>query len=233
VPEPYEPLVSVIVPAYEGERFLGEALDSVRAQTYANVETIVVDDGSPDACAEIAEARGDVRLLREPHGGVAAARNAGLRAAGGELIAFIDQDDEWLPERLARGVAAMAARPELAIVMSHLEILLLPGARLPAWMNQQWLTEPIPGFIPSTWLARRSAFDQVGDFDTSYVTGCDTDWLARMKGAGLIAELLPEALVRWRIHGANGSYDLEVMQSEYMRAIRASVRRKRLVRDAG
>ncbi len=232
MPEPYEPLVSVIVPAYEGERFLAEALDSVRAQTYTNVETIVVDDGSPDACAEIAAARGDVRLLREPHGGVAAARNAGLRAARGELFAFLDQDDEWLPERLARGVAAMAARPELSIVTTHLEIKLVPGVSLPAWMNPQWLSAPIPGFIPSTWLVRRSVFERVGNFDTSFITGCDTDWLARLKGAGLINELLPEALVRWRIHGANGSYDLEVMESEYFRAIRGSVRRQRRVRDA-
>lgn len=232
MPEPHAPLVSVIVPVYAGERFLADALDSVRAQTYSNVETIVVDDGSPDGCAAIAAARGDVRLLREPHGGVAAARNAGLRAARGELIAFLDQDDEWLPQRLERGVAAMARRPELDFVMTHNEVTLMPGVVPPAWVQPSWLSEPIPGIIPSTWLVRRSAFARVGDFDTSFQTGCDTDWIARMKDAGLVAEMLPEALVRWRLHGANGSYDIEVMSSEYFRALRETVRRQRGGRGA-
>ncbi|HEX5852076.1 MAG TPA: glycosyltransferase, partial [Solirubrobacteraceae bacterium] len=89
----WQPSVSVIVPVYMGERFLADALDSVAAQTYAPLETIVVDDGSPDRSAEIAAGRPGVRLIRQKNQGVAAARNAGLAAARGELLAFLDQDD--------------------------------------------------------------------------------------------------------------------------------------------
>src|SRR5271168_2771000 len=103
-----QPLVSVVVPVFAGERFVGDALDSVAVQTYPHVETIVVDDGSPDRSVEVASSRSGVRVLRERHRGVAAARNAGLAAARGELVAFLDQDDLWRPSKLALQVALLS-----------------------------------------------------------------------------------------------------------------------------
>jgi glycosyltransferase involved in cell wall biosynthesis len=220
-----QPLVSVVVPAYAGERFLGEALESVADQTYPRIETIVVDDGSPDRCAEIAAARPGVRVLREPHRGVAAARNAGVAAAAGELIAFLDQDDLWQPAKLARQVALLGERPELAIALTYVEMMLAAGTSRPPWLT--WLTAQQPGYLPSTWLVRREAFDRVGAFDTKYRIVCDADWLARAKDDGLMNEMLPEALVRWRIHDANGSYDQATMRSETFRMLRDTAARQR------
>jgi glycosyltransferase involved in cell wall biosynthesis len=222
-----EPLVSVVIPVFAGERFLGEALDSVAAQTHPRVEVIVVDDGSPDASAEIAAARPGVRLLRESHRGVAAARNAGLAVAEGELIAFLDQDDQWLPDKLARQVQRLAERPELDLVLCHLEMTLVEGTPRPGWFEPVWLREPQAGYVPSAWMVRREAFERIGSFDTSYEIACDSDWLARAKDAGLRSEMLSGPLVRWRVHGANGSYDQDTMRREMLRMLRRTVGRQR------
>jgi glycosyltransferase involved in cell wall biosynthesis len=219
------PLVSVVVPVFAGERFLGEALDSIAAQSHPHIETIVVDDGSPDGSAEIAAGRPGVRLLREPHRGVAAARNAGVAAARGELVAFLDQDDLWHPSKIALQADLLANRPELAIALSHVEMVLLDGTPRPPWLT--WLTNQQPGYLPSTWLVRREAFEQVGLFDTQYRVVCDADWLARAKDRGLLNEMLEETLVYWRIHDANGSYEQERMRGETFRMLRATAQRQR------
>src|SRR5690349_2600271 len=93
------PLVSVVIPVFDGEAYLAAAIESALAKTYARVEVIVVDDGSTDGSASVA-ARYDVRLVRQSNRGVSAACNAGVEAARGELIAFLDADDLWPPERL-------------------------------------------------------------------------------------------------------------------------------------
>src|SRR4029079_2498347 len=94
------PLVSVIVPVYNGERYLREALESVFAQTYRAIEVIVVDDGSPDDSGTIGQSFPEVRYIHQTNQGVAAARNNGIEAARGEFFAFLDQDDLWVPEKL-------------------------------------------------------------------------------------------------------------------------------------
>jgi len=218
-------LVSVVIPVYEGERFLAETLDSVAAQTHTPLETIVVDDGSPDESVRVASSRPGVRVLRRPHEGVAAARNAGVAAVRGELIAFLDQDDLWQPSKLALQVALLSARPEIDIALAHVEMVLQEGTPRPAWMT--WESDVQPGYLPSAWLVRREAFERVGGFDPRYQLACDADWLARAKDWGLLSETLPEALVRWRIHGSNGSYDQATMRSETFRMLRANAERRR------
>ena len=228
------PTISVIVPVYKGERFLADALDSVAAQTYAPLETIVVDDGSPDASAEIAAARPGVRLVRQSNQGVAAARNAGLAAARGELLAFLDQDDEWLPGKLARQVAHLLEHPDVAIVLTHMHHVLVEDTPRPGWFRPDWLSEPQQGFTPSVWLVRREAFELVGAFDTGYEVACDSDWLARAKDAGLRQAMLEDALVRWRVHGANGTYDQETMRREMLSMVRSSAAsQRRAMQEAG
>ncbi len=221
------PLVSVVLPVFAGERLLGEALDSVAAQSYPNLETIVVDDGSPDRSAEIASGRPGVRVLREPHRGVAAARNAGVAAARGELIAFLDQDDLWQASKVARQVTLLVDRPELDIALCHVEMVLLDSTPRPSWLT--WETARQRGYLPSAWLVRREAFERVGVFDTQYRIACDADWLARAKDGGLMSETLPQTLVHWRIHDANGSYDQATMRSETFRMLRATAERQREV----
>jgi glycosyltransferase involved in cell wall biosynthesis len=108
------PLVSCIVPVFNGERYLAEALDSVLGQTYRALEVIVVDDGSTDGTPAVVRTFGArVRCVTQPNAGLAAARNRGLAAATAELVAFLDADDLWLPEKIACQMERFRAHPEL------------------------------------------------------------------------------------------------------------------------
>jgi glycosyltransferase involved in cell wall biosynthesis len=115
-------LVSVIIPTYNYGRFLAEALDIVLGQTVSDLEVIIVDDGSTDDTPEILARFDDprVRAVRIPNQGVSVARNTGLDLASGEFVAFLDADDRWLPEKLARQLAMFRADPDLGLVFTNL-----------------------------------------------------------------------------------------------------------------
>ena len=112
------PLVSVVMPAYNAGPYIEQAIRSVLEQDYPNIELIVVDDGSKDGTPEAVEALfGDrVRVLRQKNGGPAAARNLGIRASNGTLLAFLDADDVWLPGKLQAQVSYMLAHPDIGLV---------------------------------------------------------------------------------------------------------------------
>src|SRR6476469_5199531 len=129
------PLVSVVIPAFDAERFLGEAIESVLAQTYAPVETIVVDDGSSDGTVAVASAYAEVTVVEQPNGGPAAARNRGFAASRGELIAFHDSDDAMTPDKLEVQAGLLIDRPEVGCVLAEQELLIEPGAELPFWVE--------------------------------------------------------------------------------------------------
>ncbi len=117
---PAGPLVSVVIPAFNGERFIGRTIESALAQTYSNAEIIVVDDGSTDATLEVVRRFGDrVRCLRQSNQGGAAARNQGVSAARGDWVAFLDQDDLWRPEKLQRQAAVFLAEPSIAVCFTR------------------------------------------------------------------------------------------------------------------
>jgi glycosyltransferase involved in cell wall biosynthesis len=227
-----EPLVSVVVPVYCGERFLGAALDSVDSQTYRRVELIVVDDGSDDASAEIADAHAGARVLRETHRGVSAARNAGLAVAQGEFVAFLDADDEWMPSKLERQMELMRTRPEVAIVHTHVMTFFAPGTPVPPWLPADWRTIAQARYCPSNWLVRRDAFTQVGPFDEAFTTAEEYDWLARARNAGLESAMLPDTLVRWRLHGANVSHHQAEIRRGIMQMLRLNIERRDAAGDA-
>src|SRR3989454_3845711 len=115
--------VSVVIPTYDRGRVVGEAIDSALAQSHRHLEVIVVDDGSTDDTAARVGRRRDrrVRYLRRPHAGVSSARNAGIAAATGDLVSFLDSDDLWKPDKLAAEVAALAGHPAAGGVFSDLE----------------------------------------------------------------------------------------------------------------
>jgi len=129
-----DPLVTVVMPAHNAERFIAEALASALAQTYAPVELIVVDDGSTDRTAQIAAAHG-IKALTQARGGPAAARNAGLERARGEYWAILDADDLMPPEALERQVAELERDPELAMAFGMTEAFVTPGEPRPAHWN--------------------------------------------------------------------------------------------------
>lgn len=222
------PLVSVIVPVYNGERFLGAALESVARQDYPRLEIVVADDGSADRTAPIARAFPGVRYVHHPHQGLAATRNAGLAAANGELISFLDHDDLWPPQKLRVQVDYLQRHPEVDYVVAHLRNFLEPGCGRPSWLKPELLERDQVAFSTGTMLARRTVFDRIGEFDRRLTVGDDTDWFARARAAGIVAAALPDVLLHRRIHDRNHTGEtLHLVQATTLSILKASLDRQR------
>jgi len=199
------PLVSVVLPVYNGERYLASALASILDQEYRHFEIIVVDDGSTDGSAEIARSLHGVRYLHQQNQGVAAAWNAGIAASRGDLIAFLAQDDLWTPSKLAVQVAYLSDHLDAQYCVAKARYFLEPGCRVPAGFRRERLEGDHVARIVETMLARKSAFDLVGRFDTSLVLA-DVDWFARAKDAAVPMVVLPQVVLHRRIHNDNLTY---------------------------
>lgn len=224
------PLVSCIVPVYNGERYLGETLDSIVAQTHRPIEIIVVDDGSTDRSAAVAEeCSAGVRLLRQRNAGPAAARNHGVREAVGSLVAFLDADDLWHPEKLERQVARFQARDELGFCVTHIQNFWVPELEAERRRFQgSRLAEPLPGYSAPTLVVRATTLATVGEFRESMAHTSEPEWFMRASERGVIGELLPDVLVRRRLHLANRSR-LRSLDSteEYLRLVKGKLDRAR------
>jgi glycosyltransferase involved in cell wall biosynthesis len=179
------PQVSVIVPTYNRASLLKEALDSVLAQSYRNVELIVVDDGSTDHTRRLLSSYGDrITVLLQPNAGVSAARNRGIQAASGDLIALLDSDDYWLPGKLAAQVDFFKATPQALICQTE-EIWIRNGVRVNPKRRHRKLSGmifqaslPLCLISPSAVMMRKSLLDEVGLFDEDLPACEDYDlWL--------------------------------------------------------
>lgn len=195
-----QPLVSVVIPAWNAERWIAETLDSVQGQTWPSLEIIVVDDGSTDRTAAIVQTDfPTVRYIHQSNAGQGAARNRGAEAANGEFIAFLDSDDLWLPEKIESQLRLIAGKPEVSLVFcdydSFGETPNLPGfsrgpvlETLPTTavdacgkrIAQPALLLPLIQDMycqtPSTWLLRRELFKEIGGYDGALRRGGE-DWL--------------------------------------------------------
>jgi glycosyltransferase involved in cell wall biosynthesis len=203
------PVVTVIVPVRDGERFLGSALASIAAQEYEPLDVVVVDDGSVDASRAIAQGFAaahapGVRVLDQPNAGPAAARNRGLAIARGDLVTFLDADDEMMPGRLHFQVGYLVANPGVDAVIGREEIVVEPGVEPPPWVRR--LPPGASTYQPVSLMVWRRWFEQVGAFDESYRTGEDTEWLSRLVTRGGRLDRVEQVTVRRRMHGANLTY---------------------------
>jgi glycosyltransferase involved in cell wall biosynthesis len=225
--EPGASSVSVVLIVRNGERFIAEALESVCRQTVKPVEILVVDGQSTDKTVEIARGFPTVTIVPQASRGLANAYNEGIAAAQGRLLAFISHDDQWLPEKLERQVAFMAANPDTLLTVTHVRHVLHAGASAPEGFRTELLDRAVPGFIMETLVARREVFDRVGLFDPAFPVSEDTDWFARAKDAGVALAVLPESLVIKRVHDTNASLSNLQINALLLRALRRSVERKR------
>ena len=221
--------VAAIVPLFNGRRFIREAIGSILAQEPRPSEIVVVDDGSTDGGGELLAGRPEIRLVRQTNAGEAAARNRGIRETAAPLIAFLDQDDVWLPRKLALQVACLEADPAIDIAFAQHRLMVEDGAR---WFRQDALGRVLTAELPGTMIVRRSAFARIGPYREEIRLGSDVDWVLRARDAGLGFRLVEEILLLRRMHRANASIDQDAFMSGLLHAARASVRRK-LGREKG
>jgi glycosyltransferase involved in cell wall biosynthesis len=200
--------ISCIVPVYNGARFLAAALESILAQTLRPTEIIVVDDGSTDATPEVGRAYSrHVFYVRQPNAGPASARNLGVGLATGDFLSFLNADDLWHSDKLARQMHALEANPEAGFCITYLQNFRVDElAHEPEQTHTHHFAKPMPGNVCQCLLARRSAFDAVGRFDETKHGGEDREWFMRAMRAGIAKETLTDTLVYRRIHG-NMNYD--------------------------
>ena len=219
------PRISCIIPAWNAGAYLAPAIESVLGQSYPPHELIVVDDGSTDGTPEvIASFAGRVRAVRQDNAGHGAARNAGLKLAHGDFVAFLDADDLWHPGKLQQQVAAFREERDLGLCFSWLRNF---SGEPPAWTAEGGEAS-VPGYSSVTALVRRAVFDRVGLFDPALRHGGDRDFFMRAAEAGIAKRLLAEVLVLRRLHDANRSRQLsDNSRAEYVRILKASLDRRR------
>jgi glycosyltransferase involved in cell wall biosynthesis len=223
------PLVSVVMPVRNGARFLRQALSDVRNQTYTRHELVIVDGRSSDGSAEIATDAG-ARVIRQQGEGLPDAWNLAVAATRGSLLAFLDTDDRWAPEKLAEQVSVLERRAEVEYVLTHMRFFVEPGCPHPPGFRPRVLESNHEANMPSALMIRRSAFERVGPFRTDLLVASDIDWFARLKDLGLRREVIPRVLVRKRVHDANLSYfHAQTLNRELLGLLRESVARRRQV----
>ncbi|SEG20668.1 Glycosyltransferase involved in cell wall bisynthesis [Bryocella elongata] len=201
--------VTAVVAVYNGARFLRAAIESILNQTRPVDEIIVVDDGSQDDSAEIARSYPNVQVLTQPNMGVVRSRNRGITDATSTWIAFLDQDDVWLPDKMERQIAGLQANPVAEVCMCGFQILIdgKPGEIRRAPENFARSLEHGCLALPSGTVARKSALVRVGGFHVDAAKAEDWDLLVRLKRSGTIFMSFPEPLMLYRRHGANVTND--------------------------
>ncbi len=203
-----DPLVSIVIPTYNRALLGPDSVRSALSQSYPRCEVIVADDGSTDDTVARLEREfgAAIRIVRQQHAGPAVARNAGIHASTGELVAFLDSDDIWMPEKLERCVPALLARPEIGVAYTALRIRELDSGR--AYLQPQYtLSGPIArelfleckGVNTSTLLARRSCLEKVGGFDEEFFRVQDWDLMLRLAEVTEYVHV-PEVLTERRLH---------------------------------
>jgi glycosyltransferase involved in cell wall biosynthesis len=225
--EPEGLSVSVIIIVKNGARFIAQALASVTLSQTKPLEILVVDGRSTDNTVEIACSVPGVTVIRQESTGIAGAYNEAIAQARGNVVAFLSSDDVWLPGKLDKHLSTLAEDRELLLSVSLVEHFLEPGCEIPEGFRAELLDQARPGMLMETLVARKRVFDMVGVFDPRFTTSEDTDWFARVKDAGLRIALIQEVLVRKRVHGANASLTDIDCNRNLLRALRASITRKR------
>lgn len=218
---------TVVIPAYDHARYVGLAVESALTQTLRPKEIIVVDDGSTDDTAEVLATFSDrIQVIRQRNEGVAAARNRGARAGSGELVAFLDADDVWLPRKLECQAGRFARDPSVLLVHCGVEEIDAAGRTLGRRLEglEGDVTLEMLRFRRSVILGggsgvvvRRTAFEDAGGFDARLSTSADWDFYFRVASRGQVG-FVPEVLLRYRLHGGNMHRNVDAMEHDMLLA---------------
>lgn len=200
-------LASIIIPFYNAELFLGEAIESVLEQSYQALEIIAIDDGSTDKSADIARSYSRVRYFKQANLGPAAARNHGIRVAKADFIGFHDADDICEKERFKLQMELMQQNQNLEVTYCRIKNFVEPGADVANFLQTPQIMQARMGFI-SAGLMKKSVFDRVGLFNEKIRIGEDIDWIVRADNKNICSCSLLEILIRRRLHENNISKDI-------------------------
>ncbi|MHC4268497.1 MAG: glycosyltransferase family 2 protein [Planctomycetota bacterium] len=225
--------VSVIIPVYNGETYLVEAVESIHRQNYEPIEIIIVDDGSTDKTSQIVKnIKGNVNYVYQKNRGPAAARNRGIQLAKSQFLAFLDADDLWPENKLQMQFEHLEKDSFVKIVMGHIQLQCL---RLLEGNNKRYHFEkfanPFFTFSFGAGLFRKSVFSKVGLLDESLRYSEDVDWFLRAKEAGTSMITLSQTTLLYRIHEKNMIRKKDIRNRGMLVALKKSINRKREIKD--
>ncbi len=212
--------VSVIIPAYNRDVLLADAIDSVLQQCHHPLEIIVVDDGSTDNTAAVASRYGEaVRYVYQPNAGPAAARNQGIRIAQGDVIGFLDSDDVWVPDTLSPQLAYLAEHPMVEAVIGTLQLMQCVSfeADKPLFEisdQARWNTNL------GSLLCHAAVFQKVGMFNEQLRYYEDVDWFLRAEEIGIHLVCLPTLVLHHRLHPGGMTHHLDVPPADFLKCIK-------------
>ncbi|MFM5888849.1 MAG: glycosyltransferase family 2 protein [Dolichospermum sp.] len=223
------PLISVIIPCYNRERYLAEAIESVLDQTYPHIELIVIDDGSSDRSGEIAQSY-PLIYHYQTNGGIGAARNAGIALANGKFLAFLDSDDIWVKDKLAKQMAIFDTNLDIEAVFGYAQNFYSPELDENFRNRIRCPEQPIAAHLSSAMLINRSAFLRVGNFDTNLKIGPDVSWYILAMEHQLQQITIPDVVYYRRLHESNSGIKERQYANERMHLIKAKLDRQRAER---
>jgi len=198
------PIVSVIIPVWNGEKYLEEAISSVLAQTYKHLEVIIVNDGSTDGTEDIAKTfSGEIKYFIQSNKGAGAARNLGIKKAMGDYLAFLDADDVWMDSKVARQISVFQEKRKVDMVFCWMENFLCPDSGGSYKKPESGSRNIMAAYLPGTAMIKTESFHKAGFFTTDYNVGEFVEWYSRAKEKGLKDFLINEVLLKRRIHGEN------------------------------
>lgn len=217
-----DPLVSVIIPVFNGERFLRDAAQSVLDQRHSSLEIIIVDDGSTDGTANVARSLPEtVCYLHQTNQGPAAARNRGIEHARGSLLAFADADDLWPPSKLALQLPYLLRDPKIDIVLG-----LVQQVRLSETGPEEF-AEPAFSVNLGSAIIRKAVFERVGLFDEAMRYSEDVDWFLRAREAGAEIKTIDAVTLLYRQHDQNMTRGKSTSELNVLKALKRSLDRRR------
>jgi glycosyltransferase involved in cell wall biosynthesis len=220
-------MISVIIPAYNAERYLRQAIDSVRAQQDVPMEILVVDDGSTDDTGVVARTAGDdIRIVTKSNGGAATARNAGVAASFADLVAFLDADDIWPAGRLASLAHRMVAEPSMLMAIGKTQLVREEGT--PA-SGHHLVPVGVPWHAPvfGSGLFRRQVFTAVGPMDPTLQPAEDLDWFIRARERAVPTLVVDDLTLHYRWHGENLTSGADPIRRRMLVSLKRSLDRRR------
>jgi glycosyltransferase involved in cell wall biosynthesis len=219
--------VSVIIPAYNAEAFLPEAIESIQKQNYSPLEIIIIDDGSTDGTAELVSSMGNgIRYVYQSNSGPAAARNKGLAIAHGEIIAFLDSDDLWPSDKLYIQVTRLVNNSKVDIVMGRVQYIgsfTTRESKIPFESPDKTLVNIYLG----CGVFRKEAFNKVGFFDETLRYSEDHDWFLRAREQGISITIIEQVTLYYRLHEQNMTRNKNTNGFQLAKVLKKSLDRRR------
>ncbi len=222
--------ISIIIPVYNAQKYLSEAIDSIIDQAIHPSEIIVVDDASTDASIKVASRYGSqlTLLKHKTNRGCPAARNLGIMEAKGEYLAFLDADDFWTKNKLKNQLLFLESNPKTDMVFGMVEQFISPELSGEDQNRLRGELKTMPGYVAGAMLIRKETFLKVGWFDEKLELGEYIDWFSRAKDLGLTNYVSEEIVLKRRIHTSNMGINKREHLKDYTAVLRAALARKKM-----